>query len=117
MQDDERRESIRNETLNLLDYVVRDKDGNVEEHSMGRTLNVSESGILLETHISLPTGSLLSITIGLEEDLVELQGRVVHGETAADGKFQSGITFVEIDAEGQRILNEYLKAFKDVYSQ
>ena len=74
MGNTERREFIRRDSLNLLDYVVLDKEGTTEDHGMGRTLNVSENGILLETQISLPLSQLLLITLGLEEDLFDLTG-------------------------------------------
>ena len=115
MENKERRKFIRRDSLNLLDYVVLDEKGNTEDHSMGRTLNVSENGILLETHISLPLNQLLSITLGLEEDLIDLKGEVVHTKESDDGRYQSGIVFVEIDAEGRRILNRYLQAFQEVF--
>ncbi|MEA3547073.1 MAG: PilZ domain-containing protein [Thermodesulfobacteriota bacterium] len=117
MGNTERRQFIRRDSLNLLDYVVLDKEGSTEDHVMGRTLNVSENGILLETHISLPQSQLLLITIGLEDDLIDLKGEVVHTKEADDDLYQSGIVFVEIDAEGQRILNRYLEAFQEVFGE
>jgi c-di-GMP-binding flagellar brake protein YcgR len=111
----ERRKFIRRDSLNLLDYVVLDNAGTMKDHAMGRTLNVSENGILLETHLSLSLSQLLLITLGLEEDLIDLKGEVVHTKEVDDDLYQSGIVFVEIDAEGQRILNRYLEAFQEVF--
>jgi len=115
MEKKEQRKFIRRDSLNLLDYVVLDEEGNTEDHGMGRTLNVSENGILLETHISLRLKQSLLITLGLEEDLIDLKGEVVHTKETDEDLSQSGIVFVEIDDEGQRILNRYLEAFKEVF--
>jgi c-di-GMP-binding flagellar brake protein YcgR len=104
------RRSVRKDSLNLLDYVVM---GNKEQplvRAMGRTLNISEAGLLFETHIPLEPEQMLLITIELEEDLVEIKGRVRHVEPCAE-KFHSGIEFLEIDAEGQRVLKKYLDSF------
>ena len=79
---------------------------------MGRTLNVSESGLLLETHNQLMKGQKLLISVGLEEDKVELQGKVNHVESAPKKKFCSGIEFVKIDKNDKRVLNKFLKALK-----
>ena len=70
--DKERRNFIRPESLNLLDYLVVDQQGRQGEYSMARTLNVSEGGILMETHIPLPQGQQVMITLGLGENLVLL---------------------------------------------
>jgi len=117
MEKREQRKFIRRDSLNLLDYVVLDKEGTTEDHGMGRTLNVSENGILLETHVSLQLSQLLLITLGLEEDLIDLKGEVVHTKEVDDDQYQSGIVFVEIDAQGQRILNRYLEAFQEVFGE
>ena len=81
MSNSERR-YVRMESLNLLDYVLVDEKGEILARAMGRTLNISEKGILLETHIKFEPGQLLLITIGLEEDLVDFKGLVKHAEDA-----------------------------------
>ena len=44
----EKRKHYRVDSLNLLSYTCQDEEGNLVKHGMGRTLNVSESGILLK---------------------------------------------------------------------
>ena len=114
MADNERRKYKRKDTLNLLDFVVLDKNGRQVDQAMGRTLNASESGILLETTIPLKTDQIISVTIGLEEDLVDLRGQVVYVKAVGDF-FQCGINFVEIDEQGLEILRKYLTALKEVF--
>ncbi|NMC74158.1 MAG: PilZ domain-containing protein [Geobacteraceae bacterium] len=106
------RRYVRLDSLNLLDYVLLDEKGNIETRAMGRTLNISEKGMLLETHIPLETGRTLLITIGLEEDLVDIKGQVKHAEPRDEKYFTAGIEFTEIDDEGSRVLRTYLEAFK-----
>jgi hypothetical protein len=106
------RRYVRTESLNLLDYVLVDEKGAVVARAMGRTLNISEKGILLETHIKFEPGQLLLITIGLEEDLVDLKGLVKHVEMRDDMTFSAGIEFLEFDGEGSRVLHNYLDAFE-----
>ena len=88
----ERRRYLRPEALNLLDYLVVDAQGRQGEYSMARTLNVSKGGILMETHIPLPKGQQVMITLGLCDQLIDVMGNIVY--TAEDsGRFQHGIEF------------------------
>lgn len=109
----ENRTSTRRDTLNLLDYIVLDESGKEIDRAMARTLNVSEKGILLETHIPLPKGQLLLITIGLRNNLFEFKGRVAHCETCANESHCAGIEFLDVSPDGMAILRDFLKAFND----
>ena len=106
------RRFIRMDALNLLEYVLLDDQGGIITRAMGRTLNISEKGILLETHIPFEPGNRLLLTIGLEEDLVDVKGLVKHAEARDDKYFSAGIEFLEIDGEGLRVIVNYLEAFE-----
>jgi len=106
------RRYVRMESLNLLDYVLVDDKGEIVTRAMGRTLNISEKGILLENHVKFEPGQILRITIGLEEDLVDFKGMVKHAEERDDKTFSAGIEFLEFDGEGSRVLQNYLEAFE-----
>jgi len=109
----ERRRYIRPEALNLLDYLVVDQQGRQGEYSMGRTLNVSEGGILMETHIPLPVGQQVMITIGLEDELVDVMGRIVYATFDA-GRHQNGIEFFHVADNDKKVLDRYVKAFHEM---
>jgi len=79
---------------------------------MGRTLNVSETGILLETHIPIDSQYQVGLTIGFEEDLINIRGKVVYTKAGKDGKFESGIQFMAIDSETNTLLKKYITAFR-----
>jgi hypothetical protein len=101
-------------SLNLLSYVCVDENQDVVRQGMGRTLDVSESGILLETHAPIDLeDTIISLTIGLEDDLTDITGKVVYSRAGEAGKFESGIEFQEEDEAGLRILQEYIKAFRE----
>ena len=106
----ERRHHIRPESLNLLDYLVVDQQGRQGEYSMARTLNVSEGGILMETHIPLPQGQQVMITLGLGEDLVNIMGRIIY-TTLDSERHQNGIEFFHVAENDRAILNEYVHTF------
>ena len=111
----ERRRFIRPEALNLLDYLVVDEQGRQGEYSMGRTLNVSKGGILMETHIPLPKGQQVMITLGLNDELVDVMGKIVY-TTFEAGRHQNGIEFFHVAEKDRIILNNYVKAFHERFS-
>jgi hypothetical protein len=106
----EHRHFNRKNSLHLLDYLIIDKDGLQTTYSMGRTLDVSENGLKLETTQKISKGDTLLITVGLEDDLVDLRGEVVHAEIL-DERYITGIEFQDISAEGKRIFKKYTEAF------
>jgi len=106
----ERRRFIRPEALNLLDYLVVDDQGRQGEYSMGRTLNISEGGILMETHIPLPIGEQVMITLGLEDTLVDVMGRILYATYVA-GRHQNGIEFSNVAAGDKKTLDQYVEEF------
>lgn len=105
------RKFIRYDALHLLDYVVLDEEGKEGDYSMGRTIDVSIDGIKLETVSPFKAGTRLLITVGLEDDLINLEGRVAHS-APRDGRFLSGVTFLKITKDGRRILGKYVEAFR-----
>ena len=107
----EQRKFIRYDALHLLDYTVLDDNGDGGEYSMGRTIDVSVDGIKLETNTHIPINSKLLITIGLEDDLVDLKGMVAH-ESPHNGRFLSGIVFLKISKNGRRVFAKYVEAFQ-----
>ncbi len=111
MPENEKRKFTRHDSLFLLDYNVVDKAGNKGVYSMGRTLDVSVDGIKLEILNNLEKGTLLYITVGLKDDLIELLGEITH-TFEKDGRFVSGITFRMITEKGREILARYSEAFQ-----
>ncbi len=77
---------------------------------MARTLNVSAGGVLIETHQSLPKGQQIMVTIGLDEDLVDVTGTVIYSREES-GRFHSGIKFFKVADKDQRILTKYIAMF------
>jgi c-di-GMP-binding flagellar brake protein YcgR len=108
----ERRRHYRVDSINLLTYSCYDGEDRLVEQGMGRTLNVSKSGILLETSTILDMGSIVYVTIAFDEDLVEIKGRVVrHIEGQEENLFDMGIEFLDLDAEKIEYIDRYVELF------
>ena len=111
MANKEKRRYPRIKSLNLIAYACMDENGNVINQGMGRTLNVSEIGLLLETYYPLECEDVMLLGVGIEDELIDIRGRVVHNGRNDDGKYVSGIEFIKIDKRSSEILKQYIEAF------
>jgi len=109
---EDKRKHERYSALNLS-YICEDKDGDLLYEGMGRTLNVSEGGILLETSCYISPGNNLTLEIALEDTLVNLQGRVIYCNESAGKTFHTGLELVNPDAGNQAILQQFIKIFTE----
>ncbi len=107
-----KRNYARKNSLHILDYVLLDEKGESVGNSMGRMLNVSQKGLLLETHTPITKGQTLLMTIGLKEKLVKLKGVVTHAEELKKNTFSSGVEFTDIDKSSKRKINKFLNSLK-----
>jgi c-di-GMP-binding flagellar brake protein YcgR len=112
MSQDDKRRNQRVKSPNLLVYLCIDEEKNKIFQGMGRTLNVSEGGILLETHVPIDPRHTLLLTIAMEEDLMHFKGRIAHSKEREDGRFESGVEFLEMDDQKRRFLSQYMIIFK-----
>ena len=119
MQHLSRRRSERSNTLSLVEYVILGGDGVYLSRGMGRTRNVSEGGLLLETHRPLTEGQTVLITLGLKDDTLEVRGRVTHQESpspfSAGARYCAGIRFTAMNKKGIGVLKRYILAAKDQF--
>ena len=108
MPEEERRKHSRISSLNLLSYLCIDESGEIVTQGAGRTLDVGEKGILLETHAPIDPKHMVSLVIAVEDDLIDIRGRVIHYRKGEDGRYLNGIQFVETDESALRILKQFI---------
>ncbi len=107
----EKRKFLRLDSLHLLDYLLIDNEGFEGDYSMGRTLDVSLNGIKMETVKEIPLEVSLVITLGIEENLVDISGKPIHTHPH-DKRYVSGIEFLKVSAESRTILRQYVDEFE-----
>ena len=107
----EKRKHARIHALNLS-YICLDENDKIVKQGMGRTLNVSESGILLETHFPIEVDHLVLLSMGLEEDIVDIKGKPVHIKRNEQGLHEVGIKFLEFGKSTGKTLKKFIKAFE-----
>ena len=109
----EKRKHIRVNALNLSHVAVDDREEAIKQ-AIGSTLNVSETGILLETHFPIESDQNVELTLGFEEDLVNLKGKVIHLLNGETGKFEMGIQFTDIDEEAILVIKDFINRFREL---
>jgi len=112
MTTQDRRKHERINTFNLISYSCIDETVQAISQGMGRTLNVSQNGILLETHVPIDPKHTVALVIGLEDELVNIKGRVVFSMAGEEDRFEAGIEFIETDEAAVDVLKKYIKAFR-----
>jgi hypothetical protein len=112
MTSSEQRKFERVDTLNLLAYSCVNEQHEINtQQGMGRTINVSEGGVLLETYIHLSSKDTISLTIALKEKMVDIRGKILWCQENAEGMFVSGIEFYKMGQDAFAILKQYLESF------
>ena len=108
----EKRKHVRIDSFNLF-YLAIDDNGNIVHHGMGRTLNVSEAGILMQTSFNVNPDLKILLSVGIEDDIVKIEGEVAHSRPGKNGMFETGIKFTEIDDYALDILKIFIQYFED----
>ncbi|MBU0682223.1 MAG: PilZ domain-containing protein [Proteobacteria bacterium] len=101
------RKHARTDSLNLSFFCI-DKDDNVMAQGMGRTLNLSETGILLETSVQMTPGQSVDMEIALQNDIIDARGTVAHSKAIDDDHFHTGIEFNHLSHADMEILKTHL---------
>lgn len=114
MSDDlfERRQAERRYALNFLDYEILSPNMDVLGRGLARTLNVSDKGLRLETSQFFQPGQQLRITLGLDNELVQVTGRVINSQPEGDDLSTSGVMFVEFDEADRQTYQQYFDTLK-----
>lgn len=113
MRQNEYRRHHRVNSANLLAYSCRNRKGEVLEQAMGRTLNISESGILLETHKPMDTRNTISLSIGFKQLILDINGNIRWCRPNSHGMFQSGIEFYGVDEKVLKVLKKYIEKVRE----
>ncbi|MEJ2657764.1 MAG: PilZ domain-containing protein [Desulfobacterales bacterium] len=74
-----------------------DNNGNRVKEGVGRAVNISQGGILIETHHSFEWQDILLLGIDIEGNSNCIKGKVVYCNSADSGRFRTGIEFLEVN--------------------
>ncbi len=117
MSIEEKRKHSRTKTNNLVSYVGIDDGGNEIEEELGKIRNVSLGGILMETIKPIGTQDILLTGIGINEELIDIEGKVVHRLAEDSGKFRTGIQFLENNERTRLFIISLIKDYSKQKTQ
>ncbi|MBU2621107.1 MAG: PilZ domain-containing protein [Proteobacteria bacterium] len=107
-----KRKHLRVRSLNLLYLGVYEKNVLIKQ-GIGRTLDVSESGIKLETHFPVDPKKNVQLSIGLKDEIVEIKGRSVRTVQGSREKYEIGIKFNRLKKSSLEVVKKYITAFME----
>jgi hypothetical protein len=102
--DFEGRGAKRVESENLVAYRVVDKDDNTISQGMVITLDISKTGIAIQSKEFMEADSLIELTLGMGEDVVKANGIVKNIKKISDEEYQVGIEFKFLTEEDLNII-------------
>ena len=109
--DTENRQNPRHYSLNTVAYCCLDDAGQVTHQGMGRTLNLSEDGILIHLYRNIGDCRELLLHIGLHDQVIETRGVVVHCCNDRFTGYRCGIKFVDLGERSRQSLREFAARF------
>jgi c-di-GMP-binding flagellar brake protein YcgR len=111
----ERRNFQRVDSHNLVYLTLKEKE-EVIQQGMGRTLNISEAGMRLETHFLIKPVQKIWLTIGFNDETVDIQGELVYYVNARVENHY-GIKFLDMAPEAREIVKKYIIHFNRIENQ
>jgi len=89
----EARGARRLESENLLAYRLFDKQGRVTDQGVAKTLDISKTGVSIESFHPMEIGSRIELAIGIGADVVKTMGTVKNSKPCDERRQQIGIEF------------------------
>lgn len=105
----EQRAHQRVRAVRLVQYKRFDPDYAAEqlvtELGLGKTLNLSEGGLTFVCTAPLPPSWGLHLDLMVDSDqILQVQGRIVHVEEVSEGRYRVGVRFKDLSEEASRRL-------------
>ncbi len=95
--------------LNLVQVSRFDEEGFRADLATGRTLNISRGGMRLELHHPLPLRSIVGLTLALDDEIVDVRGKIVYLEEMDPERCAMGIEFEGLGDEARRRIDRYVE--------
>ena len=96
---------------NLISFNVYDEDDSLVSHSMAKALNISQGGILIESAIMVKSDRISLMSTDIQNELVEVKGRVRYSQKNEYGMFEIGISFEGTHDENVEFAKRLVKTF------
>ena len=108
---EEKRMYARVGTVNLISYLVLDDLGNKLSQGMGAALNISPTGLLLQTTQTIDSERISLLSNDIENNLIEIIGKVIYSREIKAGNFETGIYFQGTTRENIQFVKNLVRVF------
>jgi len=110
-EQNEKRKFPRVKINNLLSYVCVDGNNVEVDHGVGRALDISQMGLLLESHTPIESEIILLTTITDKNELLDIRGRVAYCQKPEPKIFHTGVQFLENKEKIRQIVVNMIKIY------
>lgn len=107
----DRRKFARTKTRNLIAHVSVDDHGKLISQGLGKAMDISQGGMLLETPYPIEAGLLSLIAVDKDSILFEINADLVYCKKSAAGMYQSGIKFVGTELQVRNFVTRLIKEY------
>ena len=118
MNTSERRKYPRIKICYPISYVFTNEKGSIVQQNMGVVLNISQSGILIETADSVFSKYISLISVDLNGNVIEVKGKIAYCKKNKSTKYRVGISFEGTHAQNIRFVKALTRSYyynKDEY--
>ena len=107
----ERRRHQRIKTENPLSYVCLDGNGIPVDQGVGRALNLSKGGLLIETKVPIEAYYVKLTSIGMKNELIKIKTKIVYCREEEPKNFYIGVSFIETNERIREIIKGMIKVY------
>ena len=93
-----------------ISYACLDKNHGVLEQNMAVALNISQNGILIETSSIVLSKWIELISVDLNENIIELKGKIAFCKKVQSGKYRTDINFQASREQNVAFAKQLIKA-------
>ena len=107
----DRRKYPRVKTANLISHIITDETGRWIYQGLSRALDISKGGILLETSYPIESGCLSMMTVDMDNNLIEIKGKLIYCSKSSNSMYHSGIKFIGSDEQIAKFVTQIIKVY------
>ena len=111
MSEADQRKYARVETCNLISYACLDDQGTVLTQGIGKALDISQSGLMLESSCPIESEYISLLSTGPDDRLVNIVGKVAYARRSRSGICITGIRFTGSHEENVQFAASLIKSF------
>ena len=106
-----RRKHSRVKTQNLISYFAYNEKDKLISHGMGVALDISKSGILLETPYLIEAGLLVLTATDSKRQFIEVKGNFKYAKASSSGTYLYGIEFADSEERVIIFITNMIKVY------